>query len=197
MVGIFLPCHSEVSIINGLAYIRQLYNLSLHEFAEKVGVSNQLVSMWERGIKPIAEKRVAQMSEIFIIPTEYFQKELTEADKLEIQSIKLKNDSIANEYGFDDAAEAAGISEIIESSNKDEVIDFLTCNNNVMKLYINMKKTSIAMQLGKIRRYVEEFGKKDEVEIIIDNELKPFSPEAEKLLDIYLALEEIINELIK
>jgi len=186
-----------VSIINGLAYIRQLYNLSLHEFAEKVGVSNQLVSMWERGIKPIAEKRVAQMSEIFIIPTEYFQKELTEADKLEIQSIKLKNDSIANEYGFDDAAEAAGISEIIESSNKDEVIDFLTCNNNVMKLYINMKKTSIAMQLGKIRRYVEEFGKKDEVEIIIDNELKPFSPEAEKLLDIYLALEEIINELIK
>lgn len=76
----------------GIAYIRQLYNLSLMEFAVKMGVSNQMVSMWERGIKPIAKKRLIDLSKEFGIPEEYFQQELSELDKLEIQKNKLKND---------------------------------------------------------------------------------------------------------
>lgn len=75
----------------GLLQIRQLYNLSLQELADKLQVSNQMVSMWERHKKPISKNKLKQLSELFNIPDYYFVEELDELDMLEVQSIKLKN----------------------------------------------------------------------------------------------------------
>jgi transcriptional regulator with XRE-family HTH domain len=66
--------------MNGLKYIRTLKGTSLVNLAEYLGISNQAVSAWENGKKSIPAARLKQLSELFGIPEEYFQKELSNND---------------------------------------------------------------------------------------------------------------------
>ncbi len=76
----------------GLEYIAFLYNVSFTEIANRVGVSKQTVNSWVKGRRPIADKHLPKLSEMFDnIPKEYFEKELSEIDKLKIQRIKQEN----------------------------------------------------------------------------------------------------------
>ena len=76
----------------GLEYILSLYNMQHIELAEKLGIKKQNINLWIKGKQKISKKYLPVLEELFNINQEYFNKELTELDKLEIQKEKLKKD---------------------------------------------------------------------------------------------------------
>ena len=72
----------------GLVFIRRIWDLTADEVADKIGVKRAAVAAWERK-KSIPLKRLRSLSELFNgLDEEYFSKELTEIDKLNIQQFK-------------------------------------------------------------------------------------------------------------
>lgn len=84
--------------IIGLEYICGLYNKKYTNVAEKLAISRQVVNIWIKGTKPIAKKHLPKLSKMFNLPEEYFQRQITELDKLDIQKIKLHNEKTEYEY---------------------------------------------------------------------------------------------------
>lgn len=76
----------------GLKYILKLYNATQQELADKLQFKRQNIDAWFQGKRNIPKKHLLQLSELFNVPEEYFQKELTELDKLKLQKLKLIND---------------------------------------------------------------------------------------------------------
>lgn len=76
----------------GLEYILNLYNMQHIELADKLGIKKQNINLWIKGKQKISKKYLPVLEELFNINQEYFNKELTEIDKLEIQKEKLKKD---------------------------------------------------------------------------------------------------------
>jgi transcriptional regulator with XRE-family HTH domain len=74
--------------MHGLTYIRKLFDMSLEDLSKEVGVSNQLISMWELGKKPIPQKRIKQLAGIFGIQDRYFKIDISDIEKLEVQGAK-------------------------------------------------------------------------------------------------------------
>ena len=72
----------------GLEYILDLYKISQSELASHLGIKKQNIHKWIKGIQDVSKKHIPAMSQLFGIPQEYFQKELTAEDKIAIQSIK-------------------------------------------------------------------------------------------------------------
>lgn len=66
--------------MNGLKLIRTQCNISLSGLAEILGVTRQIISVWEHGKKEIPEARLEQLSEYFGIEPEFFG-EITEEQK--------------------------------------------------------------------------------------------------------------------
>jgi len=78
--------------LNGLEYILNLFNMQHIELANKLGIKKQNINMWIKGKQNIPKKYLPVLEELFHIPADYFQKDLTNLDKLEIQKGKLKQD---------------------------------------------------------------------------------------------------------
>jgi len=78
----------------GLIYIRKLYDMSMEDVAQKLGITKQTISKWEKQKIPISDKRLRQLSNLFNIPEKYFQGEISDLNKLYIQKIKLNNEMI-------------------------------------------------------------------------------------------------------
>ncbi|MDU1604729.1 MAG: helix-turn-helix transcriptional regulator [Clostridium sp.] len=76
----------------GLEYILNLYNMQHQELAEKLGIRKQNINLWIKRKQNLSKKHIPKLEEIFKIPQEYFEKELTDVDKLIIQKEKLKNE---------------------------------------------------------------------------------------------------------
>ncbi|MBY6838736.1 helix-turn-helix domain-containing protein [Clostridium botulinum] len=77
----------------GLEYICNLYNKSYNSVAEELGISRQSINGWVKGLRPIPKKHLPKLSNIFDgVYKEYFQKELTEIDKINIQKTKVFNE---------------------------------------------------------------------------------------------------------
>jgi len=76
----------------GLEYILGLYNMQHIELAEKLGIKKQNINLWIKRKQNIPKKYLPVLEELFGIDKEYFIKELTEIEKLEIQKEKLKKD---------------------------------------------------------------------------------------------------------
>lgn len=76
----------------GLEYILALYNMPHIELAEKLGIKKQNINLWIKRKQNISKKYIPVLEEMFNLKGEYFQKELTEIEKLEIQKEKLKKD---------------------------------------------------------------------------------------------------------
>lgn len=72
----------------GLEYILDLYKMSQSELASHLGIKKQNIHKWIKGIQDVSKKHIPAMSNLFGIPQEYFQKELTTEDKIAIQYIK-------------------------------------------------------------------------------------------------------------
>lgn len=62
------------------------------ELAEKLGIKKQNINLWIKGKQNIPKKYLPVLEDIFGIDRNYFIKELTEIEKLEIQKEKLKKD---------------------------------------------------------------------------------------------------------
>lgn len=62
------------------------------DLAEKLGIKKQNINLWIKRKQNIPKKYLPILSELFGIEEEYFIKELTEVEKLEIQKEKLKQD---------------------------------------------------------------------------------------------------------
>lgn len=76
----------------GLEYILSLFNMQHIDLAEKLGIKKQNINLWIKRKQNIPKKYLPILSELFGIEEEYFIKELTEVEKLEIQKEKLKQD---------------------------------------------------------------------------------------------------------
>lgn len=70
------------------------------ELAEILGIKKQNINMWVKGKQNIPKKYLPVLEELFKIDRQFFVKELSEVDKLEIQKEKIKNDlkPIVNKY---------------------------------------------------------------------------------------------------
>lgn len=62
------------------------------ELAERLGIKKQNINLWIKRKQNIPKKYLPILKEMFGIEEEYFTKELTEVEKLEIQKEKLKRD---------------------------------------------------------------------------------------------------------
>lgn len=71
--------------MNGLAYMMFVSDITHKEVAGKLGVSVQMVTNWLRGVKPISDKHIPALHKMFGVSSEYFQKEITLQDKIEIE----------------------------------------------------------------------------------------------------------------
>lgn len=80
----------------GLEYISNLYNIKYKHISDKLGLSRQTFNSWIKKRRSISDKHLPILSKMFDIPEEYFQKELTEKDKVIIQQIKLEQDKLNN-----------------------------------------------------------------------------------------------------
>lgn len=78
--------------MKGLEYILNLYNMPHIELADKLGIRKQNINMWIKGKQNIPKKYLPILEGLFGLNKEYFTKELTEIEKLEIQKEKLKID---------------------------------------------------------------------------------------------------------
>lgn len=76
----------------GLEYILNLYNMPQIELAERLGIKKQNITLWIKGRQPISKKYLPILEELFHLPSEYFNRELTEIEQLEIQKDKLKKE---------------------------------------------------------------------------------------------------------
>ncbi|RKD22380.1 hypothetical protein SAMN02745883_00779 [Caminicella sporogenes DSM 14501] len=76
----------------GLEYILSLYNMQHVELAKKLGIKKQNINLWIKKKQNIPKKYLPILEETFGIKKEYFNKEIDEIDKLEIQKEKLKRD---------------------------------------------------------------------------------------------------------
>jgi len=81
----------------GLEYILSLYNMQHIELAEKLGIKKQNINLWIKKKQNIPKKYLPILEETFGIKKEYFNKEIDEIDKLEIQKEKLSGMFIQSE----------------------------------------------------------------------------------------------------
>lgn len=78
----------------GLEYLLDINNMQSKQLAEMLGVGKATVSSWINKKRLISTKHYEKLKEIFKVPEEYFQKELTELDQIELQKIKIDNDKL-------------------------------------------------------------------------------------------------------
>lgn len=76
----------------GLDYILSLYNIQHVDLAEKLGIKKQNINMWVKQKQNIPKKYLPVLEELFGVESNYFSREITKIDKLEIQKEKLKKD---------------------------------------------------------------------------------------------------------
>ncbi|MBS4536778.1 hypothetical protein GOQ29_14235 [Clostridium sp. D2Q-14] len=76
----------------GLEYILGLYNMPHVDLAENLGIKKQNINLWVKRKQKIPKKYLPILEEFFGLNQEYFNKELSEIEKLEIQKEKLKKD---------------------------------------------------------------------------------------------------------
>lgn len=74
--------------MNGIKCIRERCNVSMSELADRIGVTRQTISLWEKGTrKPSLTKRIA-LCEFFGLPERFFG-EINEKDIDEIDSMRI------------------------------------------------------------------------------------------------------------
>jgi len=82
----------EVHKMIGLEYILQVHNIQHQEIAEQLGIKKQNINLWIKGKQNISKKYLPRLAEQFDLPEEFFQKELTEIERLIVQKKKLQKE---------------------------------------------------------------------------------------------------------
>ena len=107
----------------GLEYILSLYNLQHVELAEKLGIKKQNINMWVKQKQSIPKKYLPVLEALFGVGSDYFSRELTEIEKLEIQKEKLKKDLNPVIKKHEEQFEIGEINDIVEKPfyDKEEI----------------------------------------------------------------------------
>ncbi|MFJ7859847.1 helix-turn-helix domain-containing protein [Peribacillus sp. NPDC097206] len=80
----------------GLEYIVKEFHMSFTDVANLLGITRKSITNWTKGWQPIPKKHLGKLSAHFGIKEEYFQKELNEAQRLEVQIAKLEREDSGN-----------------------------------------------------------------------------------------------------
>ncbi|SDH03992.1 helix-turn-helix domain-containing protein [Desulfosporosinus hippei] len=72
-------------MIIGLEYIAKIFQVEYKTIAEILGISPKTVNDWVKGRKNIPENRLKQLAQHFELKEEYFQKELSKPEAIEVQ----------------------------------------------------------------------------------------------------------------
>lgn len=138
----------------GLEYILNLYNMQHQELAKKLGIKKQNINLWIKGKQNVSKKYLPVLSKIFNIPEKYFQKELDEIDRMEIQNIKLNSELKNSEYEYEDTITDPDTGEEITvtqtSIDEGALFDFSLNSYN-----LNQKKLLIAIKDSMDRQFEE------------------------------------------
>lgn len=78
----------------GLEYLLDINNMQSKQLAKMLGVGKATVSSWINKKRLISTKHYEKLKEIFKVPEEYFQREISELDQIELQKIKIDNDKL-------------------------------------------------------------------------------------------------------
>lgn len=124
--------------MNGLEYVLGLYNMQHVELAEKLGIKKQNINMWIKGKQNIPKKYLPVLEETFKINREYFSKDITEIDKLEIQKEKLKHEIEPVINNYEERFSIGEVNDIIQKPiyNKEEIN---TIERNIEKAKLTQK----------------------------------------------------------
>ena len=124
----------------GLEFIRKLNKDTTITLAEKIGVTNPLVSQWESGKKPIPQKRISEIATLYNVKPEYITKELTRLEEFTLQKERLEREindaTIETDTGFEcGIAGAEEALRLIEEDIKEEKLiqgirDFINSNTD-------------------------------------------------------------------
>ncbi|NRT90207.1 helix-turn-helix domain-containing protein [Clostridium beijerinckii] len=106
----------------GLEYICQCYGKSYNSIAEELGISRQSINGWLKGTRLIPTKHLPKLAEIFSLPEEYFQKELSELEKEEVKGMQ-----ITFEVGkiVDLLMEIRSVKEVMKDKSVEEQVDYV------------------------------------------------------------------------
>jgi transcriptional regulator with XRE-family HTH domain len=105
--------------MTGFKYIRNQYDKTLEELAEELGVSKQVVYMWENEKKSLPKSRAEQLSKMLRIPEKYFYiKEVSERDQLEIKNYRLGKELNDTSYYFEDEVQDSEGNRVIVPTNR-------------------------------------------------------------------------------
>lgn len=125
----------------GLEYILSLYNMQHIELAKKLGIKKQNINLWIKKKQNIPKKYLPILEETFGIKKEYFNKEIDEIDKLEIQKEKLKRDLKPVIKKYEQQFMIGKINDIVEVPVYDkEEINSIERNIEKTKLVTRFKK---------------------------------------------------------
>ncbi|OAS18910.1 helix-turn-helix domain-containing protein [Paenibacillus oryzisoli] len=69
----------------GLEYIIKVYKTNYNQISQSLGVSRQTVNDWLKQKRNIPEVRLKQLSKHFGLKESFFQKELNDSEKMEVQ----------------------------------------------------------------------------------------------------------------
>ncbi len=132
----------EEDYVIGLEYILGLYNMQHVELADKLGIKKQNINMWIKGKQSIPKKYFPVLENIFGLDREYFIKQLTEIEKLEVQKEKLKKDLKPIIKKHEQEFMIGGINDIVEVPIYDkEEINTIERNIEKAKLVSRFKDT--------------------------------------------------------
>lgn len=125
--------------MNGLEYVLKLYDITQQELADKLGIKQQNIDLWIRDkSRKIPKKHIPKLLEILKLPEEYFQKELSDIDQIEIQQKKIRNELIEYEYEntfIDEDGEKITITETQPDQEQLYENNFLEFKKNIIKLH--------------------------------------------------------------
>lgn len=167
----------------GLNFIMNLYNKKQQDLANELGIKRQNINSWLSNNRKIPKKYLPQLSEIFNLSEEYFQKEVNEVDQIEIQQKKIRNELVEYEYEYPDVDRETGEEIIVYGTQPDQEqvyeSNFLEFKKNIIKLHNKIDSTiSSEFRNG-----------------VIDSDINLNADlfDAERLLELYEMFAEIIK----
>ena len=167
--------------MNNLDNIREIFNLTLEDVANMLHIKKQSVSEWSKNNK-IPEKRIKELSELLNIPEEYFNKEISEVDKIKLQNIKLEQDIKNSIFEYE--------REIYDNETDETIttISDIAYNKDLERLYeINNIKINKLNLLKKIDTIISKYNNEEGNELILDKSYE------EVFIDIFNRLANVVD----
>lgn len=118
----------------GLKKILKIYNISVADLAQRLGIARGNIYNWFNGKRKIPKSMLEKLSQLFNLPEEFFCKELSEIDILNIKKTMVENlidDSLKN--AETDEAEQCISNSLVEWRNSlCDDIDNLEMKNSIL-----------------------------------------------------------------